>query len=169
MAGDTSFEMQKSPARNAADLEQVFPSEPPGELIHTRQVPWWNLWNSQANWEELATNEKGQILQTGKAFRRASVVALISIIVNVILLLSLFIWAISLKKETTMGSLIMGSWAVNETSSVIDAEGVYCFGRGVRYADSLGEGCECNQCHWGTDCSQLNETCTVDVSRYALI
>jgi hypothetical protein len=171
MAGDTGNADVKR-----TDVELAFPSRSPegsGERAAPARErgPWWQIWRSRGRWQELATHEKEQILPADRPPGTRNIFTLLlvaSVSINVILLLVLLALAVtgSLYLTWVKGGDLLGSWAVDEASTVVNAAMVSCSGKGLQFADSAGAGCECNQCYEGPDCSQLVQNCTLDLSRY---
>lgn len=137
----------------------------------SKRAPWWSKWRTSGSWQKIATSEKEPSPQPrgslgpGRGSKLLASVAGASVIVNLVLLMLLLV-ASGLWHVTSGGEIaLLGSWAVDEASSVLAAESFICSGRGVRYADTIGEGCECDQCYQGLDCSELMSNCSVDLSR----
>lgn len=171
MAGDRGNANVKG-----TDVELAFPSRSPGgsgerTAPARERGPWWQIWRSRGRWQELATHEKEQILPTDRPPGTRNIFTLLlvaSVSINVILLLVLLGLAVTgnLYIKRVKGGNLLGSWAVDEASTVVNAAMVSCSGKGLRFADSIGGGCECNQCYEGPNCSQLTLNCTLDLSRY---
>ncbi|GAQ80308.1 Pyridoxal phosphate (PLP)-dependent transferases superfamily protein [Klebsormidium nitens] len=136
----------------------------------SKRAPWWSRWRTSGSWQKVSTSEKEPSPQArgphgpSRGSKLLASVAGASVIVNLVLLMLLLV-ASGLWHVTSGGGIaLLGSWAVDEASTVLAAESFVCSGRGVRYADTTGDGCECDQCYHGLDCSELMSNCSVDLS-----